>query len=828
MNTLGAALRCHLPFLLVIPLLIIAMTFPAIQHILPDDEFWLVQHNIDANMLLWDAWYFERLMKGRADYYFTDLLFYPQGVSLAFHNFSLPHMALMTALKTILPADSAFNLSYLLLSFTTTAAGYLYMYYLFRDSWLALFGCVVFGLCGFVLARPAQIHISFIAPIPLALYCLHRAINEDSRKFMLLAGGIIGATAFVGLYTLVCLLIIIGCFVLGFAFSRWRSPHYWLAILLLIVTASAVAFPRVYPMLRDAAELSGALAKNEGIELGTDLMWYFVPYKHPLLGPLLTSALPIVDKPGWDRVVYLGYIPLALLALALFKRRTRSAALPWLGLALIFLTLRLGSTLTFNSTNYPNILLPKHYLEQILPAVFKAFWTPDAFLSGALLPLAALSCLGLSALLHSIPGRARRAVILILALAAAFEYYQAQIPYTQPPGRLDFIDWLRQEDDPDSIHLINLPMGGQSSKVYAYYQSFNGYPHAEGRPTRTPTAAFAYIDDNLLLREWRAGKSYNCLPGNQAEFRAAQSQLLADGFTHIVLHRDRLYRETIAANFSQIPTAYSDDQVSVYRLADLDESCALSALMSQDARAQLAAIAETTVLPWASAALLSIQPNADAAAILLGMRGHTSLQIEGSQILGSQVRGDDNADAESAFAASDIILFTADRSTARQETVATYRQWIKSQFDSCGSLSESDRTVIEVFLRSGYPCQLAIADSPLAIDYYKGIQLGNMLVRVAGDQLELHLLWTQLPADAHAVSIQLFDETGVKALGQDLVFHRSPLVKQRIGLASLKPGEYSMKMIVYNYETGASLPGTVISSQERFDRELEIMTLTVD
>ena len=823
MSRLRGALIEHLPFLVLIPLLLLAMTWPTIIQVFDGSGFWLVQHNIDANMLFWDAWYFQRMLAGQADLLFTDLLFHPQGVSLAYHNFSLPHMALLSLLQLFMPADNAFNLAYLLLVGAVAASGYVYLHYLFRDRWLACFGVIVFALCGFVLARPAQIHISFIATIPLSLYCFHRAVAEDRPRLALLAGAITGATAYIGLYTLVSLLIMLGCYVVAFARRRWRSRRYWLLAALMAGCTVAIALPRLAPMLSDAAALSGAMSKNADLEIGTDLMWHFVNFKHPSLGPLLTSLLPIVDRPGWDRVVYLGYIPLALLCLALWQRKTRSLALPWLGLALIFLVLRLGSVLTVNSTRYEHIRLPKYYLTELLPQVFQAFWTPDIFHGGALLPLAVLACLGMTALTRRLPAKYRSPLILCLSLALAYEAYQTQQPFIMPQGRLAFIDWLKTEEDQQSIHLINLPIGGQHAKLYAFYQTYNGYPHAEGRPTRAPATAYDYIDANLLLRHWRAGSAYNCMPGREGMFIAAQSQLLADGFTHIALHHDRMSRESIAANFVSLSAAYHDDFVSVYRLADLDESCQLSALLSPRALPSLQAAVGQLTMPETTSAILSIHSFSDGeqsyAAVLYSQNGITPLPRQDSV--------GDSEYATSALNSADIIVFVYDPQAADAQLSRAYRRWLAGQFDSCGRAVDSASAVIELFMRRGFPCELALGEAPFSVDYDNGIRLGNLLAEFQGDQLELALLWERLPAEPHAISAQLFDSAGQKAHGQDFVFHRDALQRQTIDLASLPPGRYKLKLIAYNYESGVSLPGTVISREERFARELDVMRLRI-
>ena len=345
MTKTGNTLRKHLPFLVIMPVIIIALTWPTLPHVFDRDGFWLVQTNSDSNMLIWDAWYFERWITGRADFYFTDLLFHPTGVSLAFHNFSLPHMALMAALRTFLPPANAFNLTYLLLTFLNAAAGYVYLNYLFRDKWVALFGTVVFGACAFIIFRPGHTNIAFIATIPLGLYFLHRGLREGRLSLMLSAGAVFGATAFIGMYTLVCLLIMLSFYLVYFAPKRWKDRRFWLNLCLYLAVLGCFLFLRFYPMLTDPQGLSGALAKNEGREFATDLIFYFVNFFHPIISSILADLFPqLMTNDGWENVVFLGYIPMLLVAVAFAKGESRrrllpladlgapvSCAAPWLG-----------------------------------------------------------------------------------------------------------------------------------------------------------------------------------------------------------------------------------------------------------------------------------------------------------------------------------------------------------------------------------------------------------------------------------------------------------------------------------------------------------------
>ncbi|MCY3865359.1 MAG: hypothetical protein OXG68_07950, partial [Chloroflexi bacterium] len=156
MKRFALLLRDHWRILVIGPMAIVVMTWPTFAYIFDTSSFWLpAAAGNDIYMLFWDGWYNNLLLTGQADLYFTDLKFYPPGVSLAFHNFSLPHMFLFGGLSTVLPRSSAFNLTYLLLVFATMLAGYLYFQYLLRDRWLSFFGAMVFGASAFVISRPA-------------------------------------------------------------------------------------------------------------------------------------------------------------------------------------------------------------------------------------------------------------------------------------------------------------------------------------------------------------------------------------------------------------------------------------------------------------------------------------------------------------------------------------------------------------------------------------------------------------------------------------------------------------------------------------------------
>ena len=56
MNSIIRCLRRHIHFFVIVPILIIVMTWPTFVYVFETDTFWLLEDN-DAYMLFWDAWY---------------------------------------------------------------------------------------------------------------------------------------------------------------------------------------------------------------------------------------------------------------------------------------------------------------------------------------------------------------------------------------------------------------------------------------------------------------------------------------------------------------------------------------------------------------------------------------------------------------------------------------------------------------------------------------------------------------------------------------------------------------------------------------------------
>ena len=848
MSRFRSMARNQLHFIVVIGLLLIVMTWPAIVYVFDTKSFWLPTDNRDVWMNLWNAWYGAKVIGGAGDLYFTNSLFHPLGVSLAFHNFNLPHMIVFGTLQSLMPASNAYNLTYLLIILANALSAYIYALYLLKERWLALIAAVVFGFHPFVISHSNQPDLGLIATVPLAIYLWHRGCNERKWRLCALSGIVVGLTAYIGMYIYVCLLLSLGILVLYLAFSQWRARFFWLSVTLLLVLAGTVASVRLYPMLRDSAGLRSALDKNKGHESRTDLLSYFINARHPVSIPAMLIERGVVDQDAfpfagaenklqWSYASYLGYLPLVLIAVGLGKKRLRRKMALWLLLMMPFLILRLGGDLRINDQLLHKVQLPKHYLDTLFPPIFGAFHVTDQFMVGVLLPLAVLASYGLGAILESINRRYRCCVLLLCAAWIAFEYYAPLKSTFIHDNELEFISWLRAQDDPDSIHIINLPMGRRQSKIYGFHQSISGFPHAEGLAARTPALAYEqYIVPNMILDSWSRRKNIHCTVVNFDRFLSAADQLLGDGFSHIVLHKRERFTDLVADSFDQIPAAYRDDFVSIFRVQDLRDRCQDLVERHHKRLPELRDFLLSRVnRPRADVSLIYLYPVRDYHSAALGFYNYA---LSGWNVLTHIVHDErgaavvmagpaTSADLDSVATRNNIfwVIYNARLSDPRSQN--QFATWMLQNLRFCQQIYRGEDLVVEYYIDRAFPCELVVTEDPLELRYDNGITLANLLTDFNDDRLSVDSWWQRDGISGHAYTIQVFDEWGIKQVQIDQVIDSRPLSRRQIDTSSLEPGDYVAKLVIYETDSGRSQRGTILSTGQTVERELEIARFTV-
>ena len=793
-------LRNHWQFVVIVLPLILLMTWPASARLFDGGQFWVPAQDYDAWMKFWDAWRLDTVLRGQADFFHTKSVYYPQGTTLAFQPTAVPHALLMVALKTIMPASNAYTLLYLLIIFVCALSAYVYAAWLFKDKWLAVIAAVVFGCSQWVMGKPSQPDLQLVATLPLSLYCLHRGIVESSAKRMAVAGVLIGATVWISLYTFVCALLTAGFLALWLARSRWRQRQYWQRLGLMALMISLCSGVRVGVMLADTSSLDSAIRARLGSESSVDALSSFINYRHPLLSPVFHAAfdLPPVDLSATDvnfihgrvHVGYLGYLTLLLIGYGLLRPESRRRMLPWLLLLIGFLVLRLGSALRLNDQIYAEILLPKHALNQLLPDVFSAFKVTDHFQIGVLLPLAILACIGLGALLAAVSARRRRLVIAGMALLIAFDTWYLPLETEIDADEFAYIAWLKRQDDQASIALAHLPImaGEWRAKIHLLHQSRHGYPQAGGYVSRTRymPANYRYIKANPLLAAWLENDAAFCQPSQQSAHQSALDQLIADGLSHVVLHRHRPDWMRFESAFAMIAPVYSDRHAIVLRLTDMRDHCAASDEQRGVVRLYHAFF-DAGLSPRYEPLLSQHggEPMTEN-----GLR-HAASRAWGWQSVNHVWRG---ADGETMLQSSDASAMDLASFIERNDSLWLLSHprdadgdWLLEHYHLCQRALATDIIIADHYLRRSMPCELVSGEPSVQATYDNGSQLRDSLFEVEDSDLRIYLHWSHARSQGEAYSIQLFDAQGERVAQLDATRPREPLTSHHIDIAGLAP-----------------------------------------
>ena len=816
------------------PLVVIVMTWPTFARIFDSQDFWVHTSHWDYWLRIWDAWHLERVLSGQAELFHTESMFHPAGISLVWKHFSLPHTILLLVLKKLMPVNSAYNLLFLLILQFNAFSAYVLLVHLLNDKWIALYGALVVTVSIPFVDGSTTLDLIMIGTIPITLYFFLRHVKENRRLFAALAGFCAGVTAFIGVYTFVFILITIGIIAVFLTVSHWKRPAFWRGLLLFIVVCGLVSSLRFYPILVDAAVLNEGLHAHLDQAKSNDVLQCCVVTGNPFTGDLFRNVFAFGSASTADRLLrlgsnsaYLGYINLLLVMWAILHKPLRRRLAPWLTVLVFFAILRLGHFLTIIGQEYNNILLPEHFLREWLPALFGSIHDADYYQFGVVVPLAILASFGLARLTRSKPASVRSTIILLSVLILAMEYYAPLSGGVIQRERTDYNDWLSTESD-RAIKLVNLP---QKSTDYGRYfqgmQTFNGYPTAFGTTNRIPISAMNYIRGNALLQNWSGKRSVHCLPYNERSFLTALDKLLEDGFTHVVVHHWLYGDQFINYSFWNVPAAYADGFVSVYRLRDLRLSCEHldSTLPRFDHFA-----ASPAAIPGRRSSILSFHPSeaidddlfAYLASLFSDWRSLLHLHLDGGEPV-IQGAGASSADLDSFARDNQVIYLLYNKRDTDAKALNAHISF--DGFKLCQRDEHEDGSVIKQYLKREFSCSLVASSRPMQVDYDNGARLANASIEATRDMLEIQLMWSNLPSEPHAVSLQVFNAEGDKVLGQDSTIADAALARQHIDISSLPPGNYVVKLIVYDFNTRVSVPGTVSAESLRFERELEIASV---
>jgi hypothetical protein len=487
-----------------------------------------------------DMWTLRALTEPGTSLWFTRLLFYPEGADLHYHSFSHLTSAMSLALRPLLGALPAYNVTILLHLVLAGVAMFHFARYLTGSALAGFLAGLVFAFNWHNLWQISNPVTVSNWPLPWMGLFLLKALDRKDARYALVAALFVLLAALGSTLMLILAALWLG-FVLFYALATGRLGRSALPVLGVFAAASMIlALVPLLPLIGETLlRGSTSFIVGGGLPLPTDAL---AP-----LQPLWSGEL--------GRSVHFGVAPLLLLAVALTRLRR---SWPWFLLLFISYLFAIGPHPVVGDVPVDVTLPWSHAIRPLLRYPYR---------------LNVLTALGLAvAVAYGWTALVARSgwkrgpqwmVALLLAGLIFAEYTHPPFPrrtLTVSAFYTEFLDGV-----PDDVALAILPTGRQEDKPYMYYQTLHGHPITGGVISRPADGTFDFIAGNALLRAGSVNWEPVPLPGDVAP---ALAELAAAGVGYLVLDKPlfaqtelelELWRERIA-----VAPVYEDDLVVVF------------------------------------------------------------------------------------------------------------------------------------------------------------------------------------------------------------------------------------------------------------------------
>jgi hypothetical protein len=495
--------------------------------------------DIDVYFNPWVDWWTHHVLTTPGEsLYFTDYLFYPDGVSLVFHSFSHVNTAISLALQPFVGQPTAYNVTILLAHLLSAFGMYLLIDYLTESSAAGIISGIVFTFNPYHIFE--SIHPVLVSTqwIPLSLLFLMRWLRERRWWQVVLAAlfFLLNALTSWHLMSFFSLwLIVLTIHYLGWSqqASFWKRLRGIAAYALL---SGLFILPFLWPLIREQLTAAQTYMPVD-LSIGRPLDLYHV---------VLPPWIKWVKKSG-----YPGLVTLVLVGFGVWKGEGQARM--WATSAVLALLIAIG----------PNPVFKEHPIEAItLPwsSVFvPIFRHTFRFQLLVMFGLAGAAGYGWLVIRDRLAGTRWSAIFISLLLILDYSHW----PFpTLDPDISPFYEKLAEQ--PSDFAIAPLPSTRQTAKYHMHYQTIHGKKIVGGHVSRTPERAMRFMEHHDLIRSI---SSKGVVLPEITDISHQFDQLHARDIRYLVLHKKHRVGPDLVAQWKEalplIPT-YEDDSLIAY------------------------------------------------------------------------------------------------------------------------------------------------------------------------------------------------------------------------------------------------------------------------
>lgn len=537
----------------------------------------------DSGQNSWNLWWMGWAIAHQESPFYTNMLYYPEGVSLAYHALSPLNGIFGIFLKGMqfnLPAT--FN-SLAWMTFWGTAGGtYFLARSLSQTRTAAFVAGIVFVFAPIRMSRVLFGNLEMYSTqfIPFMVWFALRLTQTGRWRDALGVAGMFTLTAWSSLELALGSGVLLGLLFLFGIFSTKQKVSYLLRWVGIMVGVGVSVLPLVLPMLQNADDFRAEFSQREAaISNSADLLGFVVldNVTNPFVKRIAPDRIAQTVARVYDsflgnraeKTVFVGYTVLFVILLTVFYFRA-PVGLRWGIIAAVFGVLSLGPVLHIAGRT---ISIPMPYEIFLHLPLLRSGRTPSRLDMYVMFALAIVVGLGLTQLeRHHFW---HRGFTLALGGLIFIEFWVApvrsDVRFSNVP---DFYYQLAQKNDDGAILDIPIDLYGAQGPAESYmiYQTVHQHPMVGGYISRTPEKVLSLFD-NPFLYELRAR-----IYGDTEPYRfppeilaSGRNEILEIGVAYIILHKNvlslrdsRAIQAELTALFS-VPW-YEDDVITVWMI----------------------------------------------------------------------------------------------------------------------------------------------------------------------------------------------------------------------------------------------------------------------
>ncbi len=380
----------------------------------------------DTLLHYWNGWATKQALSQGQSPFFTNLLFYPHGVSLVTHNMAWFQIIPWLLLERIVDGVAAYNLTLLFNLTLCGCAAFLLVYKLTGDFSPAFLAGLLYMAWPFRLSQLDHPNLLATQWIPIFMLFLIRTLENGRWRDVVMTAVSLALIGY-GRWQLLIPAAILGLIYVLWDWKQWWSKGQRDRLVKLVVSAGLAAIfllPPAFLLLQEQQDDPAAadlFREGEEAIMQSDLLAYITPSNEHFLLRELTA--PIYDSYYEMRFSsrryspYIGLTTSILAILALIKRRRES--LPWVLMALFMILLAMGPLLRINGVSYPEFPMLYRLLEPV--QVIRLMRVPDRFNMFLALPIAVLAGYGTAVILERLRSKRVVSFRLFTAIGLAFD-----------------------------------------------------------------------------------------------------------------------------------------------------------------------------------------------------------------------------------------------------------------------------------------------------------------------------------------------------------------------------------------------------------------------